>query len=460
MKIRFADKKIENKDTAIVSVKKQKQDETYKNQLGIFNIILGIENPKKINNRKFILLARKVISLAKKNKIKKLALNFSDFIFPSAKFNKEEIAEILAVNFWMANYEFIKYKEKPKNGWNFINQVTITGNISNSIKKSFEKGNIIGESINQCRELVNTPGIDLTPALLVKEIKKTIKNTPVKLKTLEDKDMKKLGMGGILGVGQGSSEPSKFIILNYNGAKKEKPIVLVGKAVTFDTGGINLKSADGIMGMHMDMSGGASVVSAITIAAKLKIKKNIIALIPSVENMPSGTSYRPGDILKTMSGKTIEIGNTDAEGRIILSDTLTYAEKYKPKIVIDVATLTGAAMVALGSRASAIFSSNEKYHKIFQNLGEKTGDYVWPFPLWEEYEEEVKGVFADVNNIGKFKRLGGAITAAAFLYQFAKKYPWVHIDIAPTMTNVEGDFLAKGAAGAPVRLLIKAIEEL
>jgi len=460
MKIGFSNKKIENKDTAIVSVKKQKQDETYKNQLGILNIVLGIENPKKINNRKFILLARKVISLAKKNKIKKITLNFSDFIFPSAKFNKEEIAETLAVNFFMANYEFIKYKKKPKDGWDFIDQITITGNISNSIKKAFKKGDVIGQSINQCRELVNTPGLDLTPTLLVEEIKKIIEKTPVNLKTLEDKDMKKLGMGGILGVGQGSSEPSKFIILNYNGAKKEKPIVLVGKAVTFDTGGINLKPAEGIMGMHMDMSGGASVVAAITIAAKLKIKKNIIALIPSVENMPSGTSYRPGDILKTMSGKTIEIGNTDAEGRIILSDALTYAEKYKPKIVIDVATLTGAAMVALGLRASAIFSSNEKYHKIFQDLGEKTGDYVWPLPLWEEYEEEIKGIFADVSNIGKFKRLGGAITAAAFLYQFAKNYTWVHIDIAPTMTNVEGDFLAKGAAGAPVRLLIKALEKL
>ena len=193
----------------------------------------------------------------------------------------------------------------------------------------------------------------------------------------------------------------------------------------------------------------------------MKLKKNIVGLIPAVENMPSGSSYRPGDVLRTMSGKTIEVLNTDAEGRIILADALTYAKKYNPRIVIDVATLTGAAMVALGQRASAIFSKDESVIEKLRELGEKTGEYVWPLPLWDEYEEEVKGTFGDIANAQKSK-YGGAISGAMFLYQFAKDLscPWVHIDIAPRMTAIDGEYLAKGAAGAPVRLLIKAIEVL
>jgi len=182
-------------------------------------------------------------------------------------------------------------------------------------------------------------------------------------------------------------------------------------------------------------------------------------LIPAVENMPSGSSYRPGDILKTMSGKTVEVLNTDAEGRLILADALTYAKRYDPKLVVDIATLTGAAMVALGQRASAIFTRDAKLEKLLRELGEKSGDYVWPLPLWEEYEDDIKGTYADLANTGK-TRYGGAITAAVFLYQFAKDYPWIHIDIAPRTTTIEGEYLAKGASGAPMRLLAKLIKRM
>ena len=211
--------------------------------------------------------------------------------------------------------------------------------------------------------------------------------------------------------------------------------------------------------MHMDMSGAAAVISTLGLAGKLKLKKNIVGLIPAVENMPSGSSYRPGDVLKTMSGKTIEVLNTDAEGRIILADALSYAKKYNPRLVVDVATLTGAALVALGQRASALFTKDEKLEKLFRELGEESGDYLWPLPLWDEYEDEIKGTFGDWANIGK-NRYGGAITGAMFLYQFAKDFPWVHLDIAPRMTSIEGEYLAKGAAGAPVRLLIKVLERI
>jgi leucyl aminopeptidase len=272
--------------------------------------------------------------------------------------------------------------------------------------------------------------------------------------------MGKLKMGGILGVGKGSDAKPHFIILEYWGAadKKEKPIGLVGKGVTFDTGGLNLKPSDSILGMNMDMSGGAAVIHTLAAAARLKMKKNVIALIPAVENMPSGSSYRPGDVLRSMSGKTIEVQNTDAEGRIILADALHYAKRYKPTLVVDVATLTGAAMVALGERATALFTEDEKLELAIRHLGEESGDYVWPLPLWEEYESENKGTFGDIANISK-TRWGGAITAAVFLKQFVDKaYPWVHLDIASRMTTLPDEFLAKGSAGAPVRLLVKLLE--
>jgi len=248
------------------------------------------------------------------------------------------------------------------------------------------------------------------------------------------------------------------------GSKTEHPVVLVGKGVTFDTGGLNLKPSQHIYEMHMDMSGGAAVIHAIRAAARLKLKKNIVGLIPAVENMPSGSSYRPGDVLKTMSGKTIEVMDTDAEGRVILADALEYAKKYDPSLVVDVATLTGAAVVALGQRYSALFTADKKLEDTFRRVGEETGDPVWPLPLMADYEEEIKGTFGDWANIGK-SRYGGAITAAVFLWQFTKdssgkSYPWVHLDIAPRMTAIEGEFLAKGAAGAPVRLLARILEEM
>ncbi|MEK7162365.1 MAG: M17 family metallopeptidase, partial [Patescibacteria group bacterium] len=262
-----------------------------------------------------------------------------------------------------------------------------------------------------------------------------------------------------LGVSRGSDEPPRFIVMEYlKGPKKEKPVVLVGKGVTFDTGGLNLKPEQAIYEMHMDMSGGSAVIHAIRAAARLKLKKNIVGLVPAVENMPSGSSYHPGDVLRTMSGKTIEVLNTDAEGRIILADALTYAKKYEPRLVVDAATLTGAALAALGQRYTGLFTADKKLEERFRRLGEETGDRVWPLPLSAEYEEEIKGTFGDWANIGKTK-YGGATTAAVFLWQWAKGYPWVHLDIAPRMTTIEGEYLAKGAAGAPVRLLVRLLEE-
>ena len=227
-----------------------------------------------------------------------------------------EIAEILSANFEMANFEFIEYKTPPEEGWDFVEEIFIAGKISVPVKKELAIGRILGEEVNNCRILANTPGGLMTPGILAQKAKKAAKDTPVKVKILGAKQIEKLKMGGVLGVAKGSKEEPKFIVLEYLASGKEKPIVLIGKGVTFDSGGLNLKSFDGMKGMYTDMSGGAAVISTLILAAKLKLKKNIVGLVPAVENMPSGSSYRPGDILKSMSGKTIEVLSTDAEGRI------------------------------------------------------------------------------------------------------------------------------------------------
>ena len=433
-------------------------------------IVLEKEN-KKFPLRKTIISMRRIISLARKEKIKEIAVSLDDFV-PTTNYQlptTTEIAELMATQFELANFEFNTYKTKPKAGWNFVHETQIfadkTQMNAGKIKNALRNGKIIGEEINKARTLSNTPGGDMTPARLAEAAVKSGRESGFKVKILNEAQIKKLGMGGVIGVSKGSVERPRFIIMEYmKGKKGEKPVVLVGKGVTFDTGGLNLKPSQHIYEMHMDMSGGAAVIHTIAALARLKVKKNIIGLVPAVENMPSGSSYHPGDLLKTMNGKTIEVLDTDAEGRVILADALEYSKKYNPELVIDIATLTGAAMAALGQRASAIFSTDLKIESELREAGEKTGDYVWPLPLWEEYEEEIKGTFGDFANVGK-TRYGGAITGAVFLWQFIKpekgqaETPWVHLDIAPRMTTIESDSLAKGAAGASIALLVKFLRD-
>lgn len=460
MIISFKDKKVLDKDAARVVLKPVDESFIFAGSGGRKSIQLGIGRPEKITRRKLTKSVRRIISLAKSAKIKKIGLNFGDFVFKHLNLPAKELAEILAINLELANFEFVRYKSRPRGGWNFVQTVLISGRTTPEIKNGFKNGQIIVQEVNACRVLANTPGGEMTPSVLAEAAKTACKNLPVKVSVLWRKEMQELKMGGVLGVAKGAKEEPKFIIMEYlAGNPKKKPIVLVGKGVTFDTGGLNIKTGEGMYEMHMDMSGASAVIHAIAAAARLKIAKNIVGLIPAVENMPSNESFRPGDILRMMSGKTVEIINTDAEGRVILADALTYARKYKPRLVVDVATLTGAALAALGQRASAIFSKDENLLKIFQELGEESGDYVWPLPLWDEYEDDgIKGTFADIANAHK-TRYGGAILGAMFLYQFAKGLPWVHIDMAPRMTSIDGDNLAKGATGEPTRLLIKLLEK-
>ncbi len=467
MKITFKDNVKDIKGEALfVSINPKNKDEIVRDG-GVKTLYLKCDEVEKMNLRKLFLLVRKMIILAKSTKIEKLAFSFSDFRFKNTKLSDTELGEIIGSQLDFANYEFNEYKTVPKEGFSLIQEIFIIGT-SKEIQKAILKGNIIADEVNKTRSLGNTPGGDMTPQVLAKKAKEAVKDLPVKVTVLGEKEMERLNMRAILSVGRGSDEESKFIIMEYWGGKKEeKPIVLVGKGVTFDTGGINLKPSGSLVGMNMDMSGGAAVIHSLALVAKMKLKRNVIGLIPAVENMASGKSYHPGDVIRSMSGKTIEILNTDAEGRVILADALTYAGKYDGEVVIDIATLTGAAAVALGERASAIFTNDDKLAKDLEEIGEKTGDYIWHLPMWEEYENEIKGTFGDFTNIhNKDSRYGGAIYGAIFLYQFIKdekkneKAPkWVHLDIAPRMTSMSGENLAVGALGTPVRLLYKFIEQ-
>ncbi len=457
MKIATENKSVIDQKATLIAIENSKINllrETASGQV----LVIGVEDKSKITQRQLFKLIRNIISAAKNYRLKEIALPIEALNFPHLKLAKEKLLEHVVVQAELANFQFNDFKTPPKDGFPEVEKLTLIGDFNATDKKIITDSQTIAKEINDCRRLANTPGGIMTPKKLADAAKKAVAGTKATYKTLDKKEMVKLGMGGILGVAQGSTEDPFLIVLEYfGGAKSEAPTVYVGKGVTFDTGGLNIKTDDGMLEMHLDMSGGAAVIHAVALAAKLKLKKNVIGLIPAVENMPSGSSYRPGDILKTMSGKTIEVLNTDAEGRIILADALTYAEKYKPSLVVDVATLTGAALIALGQRASAIFTKDEDIAKRLIDAGEASGNYVWPLPLWDEYEEEVKGTFGDVANIGKSGRAGGAIAGAMFLYQFAKDYPWVHIDMAPRMTSIEGDHLAKGAAGEPVALLLELL---
>lgn len=449
----------------IVRLEEEGRDGVIEREEGRETLILVIGERKMMTRRTLILLARKVVREALAKKYIEIVLDFRQFHFTHLEMHASDVAELLVMNFLMAGFSFQEFLTEPKDGFPKIRTIFLTDVSSKDIKEGVARGMIIGKEVNRSRHIATMPGGVMTPEILARHARTSVKGLSVKVTVLDKKQMALREMGGILGVGMGSEAKPCFIILEYWGAgrpvsgRKNKPVVLVGKGVTFDTGGINLKPSDSILGMNMDMSGGASVIHAMAAVARLKLKKNVVALVPAVENMASGSSYRPGDILRSMSGKTIEVLNTDAEGRIILADALIYAKKYDPSLVIDVATLTGAALVALGERASALFTQDEKLEQLFRHLGEESGDYVWPLPLWDEYDQEIKGTFGDVANLGK-TRWGGAITAAVFLKQFVDKaYPWVHLDIAPRMTTLPDEFLSKGSAGAPVRLLVKLLEK-
>jgi len=309
----------------------------------------------------------------------------------------------------------------------------------------------IAEGVQLAKDLGNLPGNYCTPTYLAEQAQELGKQHGIRVEVLEQKDIEKLGMGCFLAVARGSRQPPKFIVLEYRGGKRDAaPVALVGKGITFDTGGISIKPAPEMDEMKFDMCGAASVLGAMKAAALMKLPLNIVGAIPATENMPGGNAIKPGDIVTTMSGQTVEILNTDAEGRLILCDALTYVEKYKPAAVVDIATLTGAMVISLGHIATGMFSNSDPLARELLQAGESAWDRAWHMPLWDDYQDMLKSNFADFPNIGT--RAGGSITAACFLSRFTKRYPWAHLDIAGTAWRSGPD---KGATGRPVGLLVQ-----
>jgi leucyl aminopeptidase len=373
-----------------------------------------------------------------------------------------DAAQAVVEGMVLALYRFDKFKTAENDRQDIV-AVRLVANNRDQVKvvqQGAEIGRILGESANFARSLVNHPANEMTPTMLAEQARQMAKECELKCEILDRKDLEKLRMGLLLGVAQGSEQPPKFIILEHRGGKRAQGnIVFVGKGITFDSGGISIKSAEGMERMKYDMSGGAAVIGALRAAALLKVPQNIIGLIPATENLPSGKATKPGDVHRAMNGKTAEIINTDAEGRLILGDALAYAARYKPIACVDLATLTGACVVALGHEAIGMMGNTEGEDMMerLRKAGMRTGERVWQLPLWDEYLEYVKSDVADVKNVG-MGRAAGTIAGAAFLIQFVDGYPWVHLDIAGTAwADREQPYKPKGGTGVGVRLLTQML---
>ena len=349
-------------------------------------------------------------------------------------------------------YRFDKLKSKQEDVRRPLRKLTLSVQRRNEIQEAENaviSGQAIAHGMNLAKDLGNLPGNICTPTYLAEQAKGLGKTYGLKVEVFDTPEIEKLGMGSFLSVAKGSRQPPKLIVLYHNGgAKKAPPVVLVGKGITFDAGGISLKPAAEMDEMKYDMCGAASVLGTFKAIAQMQLPLNVVGIIPTCENLPDGAANKPGDVVTSMSGQTIEILNTDAEGRLILCDALTYAERFEPQAVVDIATLTGACVIALGHHASGLFSNNDPLARELLHAADAAYDRAWHMPLWEDYQEQLKSNFADMANIGG--RAGGSITAACFLSRYAKKYDWAHLDIAGTAwkSGVE-----KGATGRPVPLL-------
>ena len=417
---------------------------------------------KKLDKKTLNALAGRAAQLAKKSKFTECA-----FIYPlGIKLSPHEIGFELVYASDFAVYEFSLKTEDKKNEKEKIEfdgiSILCPGKMKRGVNKGMEEADAVSFYNSFARDLVNLSPSMKYPERLANMVVTEAKKMKIKTKVLGMADFKKLGMDGIASVGKGSRYEPKLVILEYTGRKsKGKPICFVGKGMTFDSGGLDIKDAKGMETMKCDMSGAAAVVSTIFAAAELKLKKNIVGIIGLAENMPGENAYKPGDILKAYNGKTIEVLNTDAEGRVVLSDCLSYAVKhYKPKYVLDYATLTGAMVVALGTHRTGVFSNDQNLANKILLAGENTLEYCWQMPIDKEYEELIESDIADVRNVGK-ERDAGSITAALFLQKFIGDTKWAHLDIAGTAFHEKSKpYRYKGASGVGVRLNTELLKKL
>jgi leucyl aminopeptidase len=414
-------------------------------------LVVGLGEKKKFDEEVIRLAGGTVLKTATSKKLKTVAME----LFGSKK--TTSYSQALAEGIVLGSYQFITYKTQDKELFEVSSALVI-----NADTKAVQKGSIIASSVCFARDVQNHPGNVTTPTKLAQLAKEIASEGSMKLTVFDREKFTKMGMGAFAGVALGTGEPPKFILLEYKGGKaNEKPIALVGKGLTFDSGGISIKPSAGMDEMKFDMCGGGLVLGVMKAVAQLKPKVNIVAAVPATENLNGEKAYKPGDILTAYNGKTIEVLNTDAEGRLILADALAYVSKHhKPQYILDFATLTGAVVIALGHITTGIMGTDDKLIKRVKNSSKNTGEKVWEFPLWDEYCEQIKSEIADIKNVGA-AREAGSIAAGAFLKEFVgEEIPWVHFDIAGTAYNNKESSLTykKGASGVIIRLVLDMIQ--
>jgi leucyl aminopeptidase len=421
-------------------------------------MLVGLGDAKDANEEKVRTAAAEGIKSLKADNVSTVGTSMAQLLV--ADLSPARIAQAVVEGARLAAYSFDQLKsikDKKK-----ISQLTLLASdaaTAKQMKAGVAAGDSIADAALFARDLINLPGNYCTPTYLADEAKKFAKKLGIKATIFGPELIAKHKMGGLMAVAQGSKEPARFIILEWmKGPKSQKPIVVVGKGLTFDTGGISIKPSASMEDMKMDMSGGAAALGVMRAVASLKLAVNLVVLVPSTENMPSSTAVKPGDVATGLSGVTMEIINTDAEGRLILSDALAYAKNFKPDAIVDMATLTGACMVALGEVATGLFSNDETLVSQITEAGKETGETMWRLPLFPEHEEQIKSDVADIKNVGP--RWGGASTAAAFLKKHVPIDSWAHLDIAGTAyTTTPKGYKTKGAIGVGVRSVVRFIEK-
>jgi len=422
-------------------------------------LLVGLGNEADMNSAKYASIAKTVLGKIKAISSRTNLCCLLEVNVPGR--NIDWKTQRIIESFEAGLYSFTKMKGKPPKNGNSIESVDLLIDDKSefeTVLSAIAVGSALTAGINSAKTLGNLPGNICTPTYLADQAKQLAKDySSITTKIIEEKEIEKLGMGAFMSVTRGSVQPGKLIVITHKGGKaKEAPHVLVGKGITFDTGGISLKPGAGMHEMIWDMCGAASVFGTMLAIAEQGLAMNVVGVIAAAENMPSGDASRPGDIVKTMSGQTVEILNTDAEGRLVLCDALTYIDQFNPKTVIDVATLTGACIVALGSHASAMYANDDGVAADLTKAGEDSLDRVWRMPLWEDYQVQINSAFADMANIGG--REAGSITAACFLARFTKKYRWAHLDVAGSAFKGSGP--SKGSTGRPVSLLFEYLNNL
>ena len=414
-------------------------------------LLVGLGKPGEFNEKQFVAAIRCAMKA-----LKETGATESTLFLASLPVKKRSLAwkiRQMVIVAQETRYRFEQFKRKKNDRPDVLRRLTLAidqRSAMSAAEEALQQGLAIAAGVTLARDLGNLPGNVCTPAYLAETAQQLASEHALDCQVLERADMEALGMHALLSVARGSQQPPKFILLHHRGGKTEdKPLVLIGKGITFDSGGISLKPGEGMDEMKFDMCGAASVLGALKAAALLRLPLNLTVIVPATENMPGGNASKPGDIVVSLSGQSIEILNTDAEGRLILCDALSYAERFEPEAVIDVATLTGACVVALGHVASGLFANQPRLAGALLDAGEEALDRAWQLPLWDDYQEQLKSNFADLANIGG--RPAGSVTAACFLSRFAEKFNWAHLDIAGTAWKSGAE---KGASGRPAPLLI------